>query len=123
VRDAEPKTIPRARALRKRLTDAERILWSRLRCHHAGGLHFRKQHPLGPYIADFVCLKARLVVEVDGVTHSTAEEIAHDRRRDAFLESRGWRILRVQNDDVYKDLYRVLDAIGHAICDEPPGGK
>jgi Uncharacterized protein conserved in bacteria len=103
--------------LRKSLTDAERILWSRLRCHDFGGLHFRKQHPLGPYITDFVCLKAKLVVEVDGATHSTADEIAHDRRRDEFLTRRGWQVLRVQNDDVYKDLYRVLDVIGHAICE------
>ncbi|GAA0572828.1 hypothetical protein GCM10008942_21940 [Rhizomicrobium electricum] len=81
MRDAVPKTIPRARALRHRLTDAERILWSRLRCHDFGGLHFRKQHPLGPYIADFVCLKAKLVVEVDGATHSTDDERAGGEMR------------------------------------------
>ena len=115
MRDSDPKTIPRARALRKRLTDAEVILWSRLRRHEAGGFHFRKQHPLGPYIADFVCLKAKLVVEVDGDTHSTDEEIAHDRRRDQFLEQRGWRVLRVRNEDVYKDLDTVMNAIAHEL--------
>ena len=97
------------------MTDAEAILWSRLRRHEAGGYHFRKQHPLGPYIADFACLKAKLVIEVDGGTHGTAEAIAHDLRRDAFLEQRGWRVLRVHNDDIYKDLYRVLDVIAHVI--------
>ena len=115
MRDSNPKTIPRARALRKRLTDAEVILWSRLRRHEAGGFHFRKQHPLGPYIADFACLKAKLVVEVDGDTHSTDEEIAHDRRRDQFLREHGWRILRVRNEEVYRDLDVVMDAIAREL--------
>lgn len=100
------------------MTDAEVILWSRLRRHEAGGFHFRKQHPIGPYVADFACLKAWLVVEVDSDTHSTDEEIAHDHRRDQFLREHGWRILRVRNEDVYRDLDVVMDAIAR----EVPGG-
>jgi very-short-patch-repair endonuclease len=102
MQDSEHKTVQRARNLRKCMTDAEVILWSRLQRHAADGLHFRKQHPIGPYIADFACTKAHLVVEVDGDTHSTDEEREHDRRRDLFMKSHGWRVLRVTNEDVYK---------------------
>lgn len=111
MRDSEPRTIGRARDLRRRMTDAEVILWSRLRRHAADGFHFRKQHPVGPYITDFACLKAQLIVEVDGDTHSTDEEGAHDRRRDQFLREHGWQILRVTNEDVYKRLDIVMEGI------------
>jgi len=80
-----------------------------LRTEH--GLTFRRQHPIGPYVADFTCVPAHLVIEVDGDTHSTDAEIAHDRRRDAFLRSKGWRVIRVWNEDVYKNLNGVLDMI------------
>jgi very-short-patch-repair endonuclease len=63
------------------------------------GLHFRKQHPVGPYIADFACAKARLIVEVDGETHWTVEQRRRDARRTAFLEQDGWTVLRVWNDE------------------------
>jgi len=99
-----------ARALRKRMTDAEVILWSRLR-ETPFGMRFRRQHPIGPYIGDFACPMANLVVEVDGGTHSTAEELAYDRDRDAYLRRRGWRVLRVSNLDVYRNLGGVLDEI------------
>ena len=75
------------------------------------GHHFRRQHPIGPYVADFACVIAKLVVEVDGGTHSTDQEQAHDRRRDAYLRRQGWRVCRVWNDDVYRNTEGVLDAI------------
>ena len=115
MHNTTPKTIGYARALRKRMTDAEVILWSRLRRHEAGGFHFRKQHPVGHYIADFACPKARLVVEVDGDTHSTDEQIAHDCRREQYLREHGWRILRVRNEEVYRDLDVVMDAIAREL--------
>jgi very-short-patch-repair endonuclease len=90
------------------MTDAEVILWSRLRRHTVCGKRFRRQHPIGPYVADFACVSAWLVIEVDGGTHSSHEEMGHDRIRDAYLRSRGWRVLRVTNDDVYKHLETVL---------------
>lgn len=115
MRDSEPRTIGRARDLRKRMTEAEVILWSRLQRHAAGDFHFRKQHPVGPYIADFACIKACLIVEVDGDTHSTDEELAHDRRRDQFLHEHGWTVLRVTNEDVYKRLDMVMESIAREL--------
>jgi very-short-patch-repair endonuclease len=70
-----------------------------------------RQEPTGPFVADFVCREARLVVEVDGATHSTDEEVAHDRRRAAYLASQGYRVVRVGNDDVYQRLDDVLATI------------
>jgi very-short-patch-repair endonuclease len=65
---------------------------------------FRRQHPIGPYIADFACVAAKLVVEVDRLAHWTAEQLAHDAKRTRFLESKGWRVLRVSSGDVYGNL-------------------
>ncbi|MGC9953435.1 MAG: endonuclease domain-containing protein [Rhizomicrobium sp.] len=111
MRDSKPKTVCRARVLRKRMTDAEVILWSRLRRGAAKGLHFRKQHPIGPYIADFACTQTHLVIEVDGGTHSTDAELEHDRKREFYLTSHGWRVFRVTNEDVYKRLDSVIEGI------------
>lgn len=122
------KTINRARALRKRMTNAELILWSRLRKRQIDGHHIRRQHPIGPYIADFACRPLKLVIEVDGDTHMDA---AYDARRTEFLEREGWQVLRVFNVDVYENLTGVLELIGsrlaelrrfHEItCDPVPG--
>ena len=98
-----------AKQLRATLTNAETILWSRLRRHPAH--KFRRQNPIGPYIADFACVAAHLIVEVDGETHATDEARRYDRRRDAYLKRRGRRVLRVPNCDVYKELTAVLDLI------------
>jgi very-short-patch-repair endonuclease len=111
MRDSRHKSIRRAQSLRKRMTDAEVILWSRLRRDVADGFRFRRQHPVGPYIADFACVPARLVVEVDGDTHSTDDELEHDRRRDLYMKARGWQVLRVTNEDVYKRLDMVIEGV------------
>lgn len=79
------------------------------------GPYFRKQHPIGPYVADFACTQERLIVEVDGDTHATDAEVEHDRRRDAYLASQGWRVLRVTNEDVFKRLEDVLEGIARAV--------
>jgi very-short-patch-repair endonuclease len=109
LRDREDLAAKRAKELRGRMTDAEVIVWSRLRRHPTH--RFRRQHPIGPYIADFACTASRLVVEIDGATHGTEPEVAHDRARDAFLRSKRWRVLRASNNDVYKHLSDVLDTI------------
>ena len=85
------------------------------------GFHFRRQHPIGPYVADFACVPTRLVLEVDGATHSSEQEIAHDRRRDAYMTQRGWRVLRITNEDVYKNLDNVFEMI-LALTPPPPSG-
>jgi very-short-patch-repair endonuclease len=94
------------------MTRCETILWTRLQHHRLMGLHFRKQHPVGPYIADFACVKARLLVEVDGETHWREEERRRDARRTAFLEREGWTVLRVWNDEVYRNEQGVVETIG-----------
>ena len=109
MRDKEIRSTKLAKSLRRRMTDAEIILWSRLRYNP---IHkFRRQHPVGPYVADFACVLPRVIIEVDGTTHGTDKEVAHDLHRDSYLKSRGWRVIRFTNQDVYKSLDDLVDAI------------
>jgi very-short-patch-repair endonuclease len=101
----------RARALRKDMTNAERLLWRALRGHRLAGLHIRRPAPCGPFIADFFCNQARLVIEVDGATHSRDEEARRDARRDAWLVANGYRVLRVQNADIHENFAGVIETI------------
>lgn len=93
------------------MTKAEVVLWLHLRDLRKIGYNFRRQHPIGPYIADFAILSGKLVIEVDGATHGSDEELAHDCRRDAYLRANGWRVLRVLNMDVYNDVHWVVELI------------
>ncbi|MGP1273893.1 MAG: endonuclease domain-containing protein, partial [Caulobacterales bacterium] len=104
MRETQSRSRPLARLLRRKLTDAETILWSRLRGAQIKGWRFRRQHPVGPYIADFACVKAQRIVEVDGATHSSRREQAHDTNRTAYMQGLGWRVLRVWNTDIYDNL-------------------
>jgi very-short-patch-repair endonuclease len=104
------------------MTDAETILWSRLRRSQLGGWKFRRQHPVGPYVADFACVEANLIVEVDGATHSERREIAHDKRRSAYLTLRGYSVLRVWNTDIYENLDGVLEGVLNALPPSGPSG-
>ncbi|MBI1868502.1 MAG: endonuclease domain-containing protein [Methylocystis sp.] len=106
-----PSATDHARKLRRDMTSAERRLWAALRAHRLARLQFRRQVPCGPYIADFLCHSARLVVEVDGATHSTREEVARDARRDAWFAANGFRVVRVTNAEVYTELDGVLETI------------
>ena len=90
------------------MTEAERKLWRALRGRQLEGQRFRRQHPIGIYVADFVCLEKRLVIEVDGGHHGEPEQIAHDARRTQWLEAEGYRIIRVWNRDVMDNLYGVV---------------
>jgi very-short-patch-repair endonuclease len=110
VREREQKSRERAKDLRSHMPDAEVILWSRLRRHGIEGMRFRRQHPIGPYIADFACPLERLVIELDGAGHMTDEKQEYDQARDAYMRSRGWRVIRFRNEDVYKNL-GVLEVI------------
>jgi very-short-patch-repair endonuclease len=111
LRDDEKTTVPRARALRKVMTKSEVILWQSLRREQLGGFKFRRQVPVGPYIADFACVEMKLIVEVDGATHAEDDEIAYDARRTRFLELRGWRVWRVLNTDIYEGLDGVVELL------------
>jgi very-short-patch-repair endonuclease len=105
----KPSTKANARALRREPTDAERALWHHLRQRQLEGLKFRRQHPLGRYILDFVCLEAALVIEIDGGQH--ADQRDRDRDRTAWLERRGYRVLRFWNNEVLADPAGVLEVI------------
>ncbi|MBK1868010.1 endonuclease domain-containing protein [Aestuariivirga sp. YIM B02566] len=107
----QSKRLDQARRLRRVQTPAEARLWSGLRDRRLQNHKFTRQYPIGPYTVDFLCREARLVVEVDGVTHSTDEEIAYDDRRSAYLELQGYRILRILNDDIYRRFDDVMDMI------------
>jgi very-short-patch-repair endonuclease len=102
---------PVARSLRRNATNAERRLWEGLRHKQIAGFRFRRQVPLGGFIVDFASFDARVVVEVDGATHSTDEEVARDGARSAALEAQGFVVLRFTNDEVYRNLEGVLETI------------
>jgi very-short-patch-repair endonuclease len=99
-----------ARKLRGHLTPAEGLLWSRLRRQQVGGFRFRRQHPIGPYIADFACIEARLVVELDGISHG-APQFRADMTRMDFMESLGWRVVRFSNGAVRADVNNVAEGL------------
>jgi len=109
--DKSPRALARVRSLRRTETSAEKKLWGYLRDRRLGGYKFRRQVPIPPYIADFVCISHKLVVELDGATHSETHEVRHDERRTAFLESKGFKVYRVLNSDVFSSLVDVLDGI------------
>lgn len=114
-------TKKNSRSLRREMTDAEQLLWRHLRMRQMRGCKFRRQHPLGRYILDFVCLEAALVVEVDGGQHAENEE--QDLLRTMFLSQQGLRVLRFWNNDVLKDIESVKQVIWNAlgkVGTEPP---
>jgi very-short-patch-repair endonuclease len=104
----------RAKQLRRTMTRAETLLWRHLKADRLAGLGFRRQAPMGNYIADFVAHSCRLVVELDGESHDFEERIRHDEMRDRWFASRGYRVLRFNNDDVMKNLEGVVLTIAEA---------
>ena len=97
-----------ARSMRREPTEAEEKLWHQLRDRRLDRIKFRRQVPIGKYIADFVCVDAKLVVEIDGSQHA---ELDYDLERSAELKARGFRVLRFWNDDVLRDMSSVCDTI------------
>jgi very-short-patch-repair endonuclease len=104
----------RARELRRNMTPAEKILWERLRHNRLNGLQFRRQQIIDSYIVDFYCHAKALIVEVDGDIHDAQRD--YDTAKDSYLACRGFRMLRVSNDDVKGNLSRVLQKISEACC-------
>ena len=99
------------------MTDAERRLWRHLRLRQVDGFRFRRQHSIGPFVLDFVCLESRLVVEVDGGQHIASES---DANRDAWLREKGFRVLRFWNHEVLKESEAVASAIMDALASSAP---
>jgi very-short-patch-repair endonuclease len=112
-------SIENARKLRKDMTDAERALWRLLRNRRMEGWRFRRQEPLDRYIIDFICFEARLTIEVDGGQHFESEA---DKKRDAYLQSQGFRVLRFWNNDVLSNADGVHRAIMNALDECAPHG-
>jgi very-short-patch-repair endonuclease len=106
----------RARSLRKSFTDAELKLWRLLKNRSLKNFKFRRQHPVGPYIADFACLERKLIIELDGGQH--AEKASYDSRRTTYLESTGYRVIRFWDNDVLTNTESVVQAI-HDALDHP----
>jgi very-short-patch-repair endonuclease len=102
---------PIARRLRTNATNAEHRLWNGIRREQIGGFRFRRQVIMNGFVADFACYEARLVIEVDGATHSTDEEVARDAARAAALNARGYEVLRFTNDEIFHNIDGVLETI------------
>ena len=100
-----------ARKLRREQTDVERKLWSHLRNRQFRGLKFRRQEPIGSYIVDFVCFEIKFVIELDGSQHGLAENIKYDEARTAYLNSQGFRVKRIWNDELIENFDRTMDAL------------
>ena len=111
-----------AKHMRHRPSDAERKFWYGVRDRRFAGHKFRRQYPIGPYVADFICIECRLIVEIDGDQHG--ERRQYDAARDVYLASRGFRVLRFGTYDVYKHLEPLLDCLEHELSfPSPPPGE
>lgn len=109
----------RARELRKNMTPAEKKLWPKLRNGQICGAHFRKQHPVRPFIIGFFCAKAKLAIEVDGDIHQT--QIEYDLERSKWLvDNKGYKILRFSNYQIESNIESVIEKIKAALCQPPP---
>ncbi|WP_396595696.1 endonuclease domain-containing protein [Brevundimonas sp. R86498] len=121
-------TIERAKALRRRMTLPEVVLWQALRGRRLGGVRVRRQHPVGPYILDFWCPDARLAIEVDGSGHEDPDQALHDAFRTDWLERRGITVWRVPARSVLGNLDGVLAGLEARVRDQcptipPPSGE
>ena len=118
VSDLSRRTVfkrTQAKTLRVHATDAERIFWALLRGGRLAGLRFRRQQPIGPYIVDFFCPSAKLIIELDGGQHGRDEAVVYDEGRTRFLEARGYRVLRFWNHEVVANGDVAMEAIWRAV--------
>src|SRR5689334_19644888 len=112
----------RARRLRANMNATELLVWSRIRGRQLDGWKFRRQHPIGPYVVDFYCPAARLIVEIDGPAHGFDEQWAYDVRRQAWLESEQYQVLRVTVENISRSLDDVLATIYYALLERENAG-
>ncbi|MGA3014182.1 MAG: endonuclease domain-containing protein [Bacteroidales bacterium] len=108
---AGKEIIKRARLLRNTSTPSENILWSRIRKKRLSGIIFRRQHPIGPFIVDFYCHEAKLVIEIDGDIHDSQENKEHDENRTFELEKLGLKVIRFKNEAITGNINEVLDIL------------
>jgi very-short-patch-repair endonuclease len=106
-----------AKKNRREMTESERVLWEELRKLNCG-YHFRRQHPIGDYIADFACLKKKLVIEVDGGYHNEPLQQQNDQWRTEFMESKGYTVIRFNNEEISNNLQEVITRIKEQLFNE-----
>jgi very-short-patch-repair endonuclease len=111
-------TTTRTRSLRTNMTDAEHLLWQSLRRKQLNGHRFRRQHPIGRYIADFACIEQKMAIELDGGQHQ--DQLVYDQARSTFLQAQGWHVLRFWNNDVLNNIDGVLASIAERLSGAPP---
>jgi very-short-patch-repair endonuclease len=125
VRGASNELISAARDLRTNQTRAEMILWSELRNRKLDGYKFRRQHPIGRHILDFVCAERKVAIELDGNHHELNDQYRNDQERTDHLEQYGYKVIRFRNAEVFDDLAGVLDRIraelGRSVAAERAG--
>ena len=113
MRDSQK--LETAKQLRVDSTPAEKRLWEQLRNRQLAKQKFRRQAPIGPYIVDFICLERKLIIEIDGWTHSTEAEVSNDKRRTTYLESQGYKVVRFHNAEIKEGMDEVLTLIAEAL--------
>jgi very-short-patch-repair endonuclease len=116
-----PRLLEHARQLRRPMTPAEAKLWRQLRGRQITELKFRRQHPLGPFVVDFYCPNAKIVIEIDGDSHALQEK--YDRERTDWLNARGYRVLRFFNREVLQNIDGVLTKILEACAQASPSAR
>lgn len=107
-----------AKIMRRHPTDAENFLWQHLRAKRFLGLKFKRQEPIGNYIADFICYEKKIIIELDGGQHARKRNELEDKKRDEWMKSQGFKILRIWNNEVLQNLEEVLETIAGE-CESP----
>ena len=97
------------RKLRSEMTDPERRMWNKLRACQLGGLGFRRQHGIGPYIVDFFCPEKKMIIEIDGETHAEEKQMAKDVKKEAYFDSLGLKVVRYLNREIMENLEGVIE--------------
>jgi very-short-patch-repair endonuclease len=121
MRWSTPTNVDKARKLRLQQTTPEGVLWALLRDSRLAGYKFRRQHPLGPYVADFFCHSLKLVLELDGHNHfNNSDQIAHDEKRTRWMQAKGYTVLRILNSDVIMNPEGVCQMIVEYIARQSP---
>ncbi len=113
LNDPSKKTL--RQKLRRQMPPAEIILWTRLKGSQLGGFKIRRQYGIGSYVVDFYCTAARLAIELDGESHYQDGAEEYDRQRQQFIETRGHKVIRFTNGEIYEDIDRVLKIISQHI--------
>ena len=113
-----PRKTAFSKHLRRNQTAAETLIWAELRNRKCGGYKFRRQVPIGTYVVEFLCVAQKIIVEIDGPSHLDA--VDYDANRTRILESQGYHVIRLTNDDVFEDLDASIEAIWHSLENARP---